>query len=81
MNKHEVLALMLTAKPLYAAEWESLLSIYAERLARVAPKLAEDELRQLVAVGAAIHQCRRHHASAEREASALLLRMRGRLEG
>jgi hypothetical protein len=58
MDKHETLALMLTAKPLFASEWESLLLIYAERLALVASKLSEDELRQLLAVGAAIHQCR-----------------------
>lgn len=53
----ELLKLMAAeTKPMEFANWADLLAVYALRLSEIAPKLTEDELWRLIAVGAAVHQ-------------------------
>lgn len=75
-----MVALMITAKTPCVGNWESLLDIYAERLEHIAPRLTEDELFSLLAVGGAIYQRWCQHGEAELEMSEALLRLQGKNE-
>lgn len=44
MDKATMLALMAPAKLANPGDWESLLTVSADHLERIAPKLTEDEL-------------------------------------
>jgi len=77
MDKSTMLALMVTAKKGDPGDWESLLTVYAQRLERIAPKLTEDELYSMLAVGAAIYQRWCQHTDSERETAEALLRLTG----
>lgn len=78
MDKSTMLALMVTAKKGDPGDWESVLAAYADRLERIAPKLTEDELFSMLAVGAAIYQRWCQHADSERETAEALLRLLGK---
>lgn len=80
MDKAEMLALMVTAKTrVEPGSWEVLLTQYAERLERIAPKLTEEaELFPLLAIGATIYQRWCQHSDSEAEMSEALLRLTGR---
>lgn len=77
MDKATMLALMMTAKRGDPGDWESLLTVYVDRLERIAPKLTEDELYSMLAVGAAIYQRWCQHTDSEKEAAEALLRLTG----
>jgi len=77
MDKSTMLALMMTAKKGDPGDWESLLTVYAQRLEQIAPKLTEDELYSMLAVGAAIYQRWCQHTDSEKEAAETLLRLTG----
>ncbi|CAB3627786.1 hypothetical protein LMG26845_00490 [Achromobacter insuavis] len=78
MDKATMLALMVTAKKGDPGDWESVLTVYATRLERIAPKLTEDELYSMLAVGAAIYQRWCQHTDSERVAAEALLRLAGK---
>lgn len=78
MDKATMLALMVTAKEGDPGDWESLLTVYADRLEKVAPKLSEDELYSMLAVGAAIYQRWCQHTESERMTAEALLRLAGK---
>ncbi len=65
MEKATMLALMVAAKQGDPGDWESLLTVYADRLERIAPKLTEDEQYSMLAVGAAIYQRWCQHTESE----------------
>jgi len=48
--------MMAETKPMEFTNWADLLAVYALRLSEIAPKLTEQELWQLIAIGAAVHQ-------------------------
>ncbi|EFF76070.1 hypothetical protein [Achromobacter piechaudii] len=77
MDKATMLALMVTAKKGDPGDWESVLTVYADRLERIAPKLTEAELYSMLAVGAAIYQHWCQHTDSERETAEALLRLTG----
>lgn len=77
MDKATMLALMVTAKEGEPGDWESLLTVYAERLERIAGKLNEDELYSMLAVGAAIYQRWCQYGESERMTAETLLRLTG----
>lgn len=53
----ELLQLMMTdTKPMEPANWADLIALYAARLSELAPKLTEDEMWKLIAIGAAMYQ-------------------------
>lgn len=53
----ELLKLMMAeTKPMEPSNWTDVLAIYALRLSEIAPKLTEDELWRLIAIGAAVYQ-------------------------
>lgn len=81
MDKAQMVALMLTAKTPVPGGWEPLLDHYAELLEQIAPRLDDDELYPLIAVGAAIYQRWCQHSAAEQEAAEALLRLNGGGEG
>lgn len=79
MDKATILALMVTAKtPSGPNSWETLLAAYAEQLEALAPKLTEEELFRLTAIGAAIYRRWCQHAESERETAEALLRLVGK---
>lgn len=53
----ELMQLMMAeTAPMEFTNWPDLLAVYALRLSEIAPKLTEDELWRLIAVGAAVYQ-------------------------
>ncbi|MNL10724.1 hypothetical protein D3C87_1315320 [compost metagenome] len=78
MDKSTMLALMVTAKKGDPGDWESVLTVYASRLERIAPKLTEDELYSMLAIGAAIYQRWCQHSESERMTAEALLRLVGK---
>lgn len=48
--------MMAETAPMEFTNWPDLLAVYALRLSEIAPKLTEDELWRMVAVGAAVYQ-------------------------
>lgn len=53
----ELMKLMMAeTKPIEMANWGDLVALYAARLSEVAPKLTDDEMWHLIAIGAAMYQ-------------------------
>lgn len=53
----ELMQLMMAeTAPMEFPNWADLLAVYALRLSEIAPKLTEDELWRMIAVGAAVYQ-------------------------
>jgi len=64
-----MLKLMINEKrPAVVPDWADLLMLYAKRLHELAPKLSDDELQPLIAIGAAVY--RRGYAEDEADLSA-----------
>ena len=78
MDKATMLVLMVTAKKGDPGDWESVLTVYAASLERIAPKLTEDELYSMLAVGAAIYQRWCQHTESEQMTAEALLRLAGK---
>lgn len=78
MDKATMLALMVTAKEGAPGDCESVLTVYADRLEKIAPKLTEAELYSMLAIGAAIYQRWCQHTESERETAKELLRRVGK---
>jgi hypothetical protein len=55
-------------KPAVVPDWADLLMLYAKRLHEVAPKLSDEEIQPLIAIGAAVY--RRGYAATEADLSA-----------
>ena len=52
-----LMQLMMTeTKPIELSNWGDVVALYAARLSEVAPKLTEDEMWRLIAIGAAMYQ-------------------------
>lgn len=66
MNATEILSFMIQAKTGEKIKWAALPALYAVTLAQIAPKLTEDELFGLIAIGSVIYD----HSSHELVASA-----------
>lgn len=55
-----------------------MLAVYADGLERIAPKLTEDELYSMLAVGAAIYQRWCQHTESEQMTAEALLQLAGK---
>jgi hypothetical protein len=76
MDKAEILALMISAETRVDSDWDALLCVYADRLARIAPKLTDDELYPLLAVGSAVYRRWCQQTDAEKAAADVLLKIK-----
>lgn len=65
MEREEIWDLMTTAPLLSQDDSNWLVSMYADILGQLAPKLTEDELFSLIAVGAAFYQGNRSQEAAQ----------------
>jgi hypothetical protein len=66
MNSTQILGFMIQAKTDQQINWAALPALYAVTLAEIAPKLSENELFSLIAIGSVIYG----HSSRELVASA-----------
>lgn len=66
MNATEILGFMIQAKTEQQINWAALPALYAVTLAQIAPKLTEEELFSLIAIGSVLYD----HSSRELVASA-----------
>lgn len=56
-NAAELVKLMVAdTKPIELRNWSDLIALYAVHLSEIAPRLTEDEMWRLIAIGAAMHQ-------------------------
>lgn len=78
MEREEIWDLMTTTPLLSQDDSNWLVSVYADILGQLAPKLTEDELFSLIAVGAAFYQGGRSQEDAKLLADRALQRARGR---
>jgi hypothetical protein len=69
MDALGLLNLMITEKkPAMVPDWADLLMLYAKRLHELAPKLSDEEMQPLIAIGAAVY--RRGYAEMEPDITA-----------
>jgi hypothetical protein len=66
MNATQILGFMIQAKSDTQINWAALPALYAVTLAQIAPKLSEEELFSLIAIGSVLYE----HSSSELVASA-----------
>lgn len=66
MNATQILGFMIQAKSDTQINWAALPALYAVTVAQIAPKLTEEELFSLIAIGSVLYE----HSSGELVASA-----------
>jgi hypothetical protein len=66
MNASQILSFMIQAKTHKQIKWAAIPALYAVTLAEIAPKLTEEELFSLIAIGSVLYD----HSSKEMVAQA-----------
>jgi hypothetical protein len=66
MNATQILGFMMQAKSDTQINWSALPALYAVTIAQIAPKLTEEELFSLIAIGSVLYE----HSNGELVASA-----------
>ncbi|TDR72028.1 hypothetical protein [Paludibacterium purpuratum] len=55
MNASQILSFMIQAKSSQQIKWAAIPALYAVTLAQIAPKLSEEELFSLIAIGSVLY--------------------------